>query len=203
MGYVRFRHDASGDLGRIERQRRFLRVFANEVLAPERVRQMPKLAETFVESVSTNLTARDLLALKKIVEEVGADAIRMGTLPGRPRLIEGRSMIELDAVEVQRAVDRVLWGRGVSVAVLNGTEVNGLAARTASLLEEYGCEVLEVGNAERSSDTTIVIDHRGRTERAERVASWLGCGVISVDPDGEKEADVTVILGRDMVGREP
>jgi hypothetical protein len=24
-----------------------------------------------------------------------------------------------------------------------------------------------------------------------------------VDPDGEKEADVTVILGRDMVGREP
>jgi hypothetical protein len=110
-------------------------------------------------------------------------------------------MIELDTVEVQRTVDRVLWGKGLSVAVLNGTEVSGLAARTATLLEERGCEVVEVGNADRSSETTIVIDHRGRAERAERVASWLGCGVISVDPDGEKAADVTVILGRDMVGR--
>jgi hypothetical protein len=148
--------------------------------------------------VDTNLTVKDVLALKGIVEDVGADAIHIATLPGRPRIIQGQSMLELDAREVQQAVNRVLLGQGLAVTVLNGTSVNGLAARTASLLEERGCHIVEVGNAEHKTQRTVVIDHRGQTTRAERVASWLGRGVISVAPDGDAAADVTVIVGPDM-----
>jgi LCP family protein required for cell wall assembly len=198
VGYIRFRHDARGDLGRIERQRTFLRAAVRQVLAPENIRHIRGLAATFVETVDTNLTVTDVLALKRMVEDVGPDAIRIATLPGHPRIIQGQSLIELDAREVQQAVNRVLLGQGVAVAVLNGSSINGLAARTASLLEARGCDIVEVGNAEHKTQRTVVIDHRGQTTRAERVASWLGRGVISVAPDGDSAADVTVIVGPDM-----
>ncbi|HUU53865.1 MAG TPA: LCP family protein [Armatimonadota bacterium] len=198
VGYVRFRHDATGDLGRIERQRTFLRSVAREMLSPERVSRLPKLADAFVETVETNLTIRDILSLKKIVEQAGPDAIRMATLPSHPRMIGGQSVLELDAEEVQQAVDRVLWGQGIRVVILNGTDVGGLAAQTAGSLEEHGCEVLDVGNAERKSATTLILDHRGQTRRAEQVSSMLGGGVISAAPDGDNPADVTIILGDDF-----
>jgi len=199
MGYVRFRHDAMGDLGRIERQRLFVRAVASRLLAPDQVTRIPQLAQTFVETVNTNLGVRDLLALKKIVAEGGPEAIRMATLPGVPRIIEGQSMIELRADQVQSAVDRILMGQGISVRILNGTDINGLAARTASLLEQQGCAITEVGNAGDMTETTIIIDHRGRAVRAQRVAGWLGYGAISVDPSASVTADVTVVLGRDAV----
>jgi hypothetical protein len=107
-------------------------------------------------------------------------------------------VLELDPQQVQQAVDRVLFGEGIRVTVLNGTEVSGLAAQTAELLAENGYDVVEVGNAERTTETTLVIDHRGQSRRAERVSNVIGGGVISVAPDGQNPADVTVILGRDM-----
>jgi LCP family protein required for cell wall assembly len=198
VGYVRFRHDARGDLGRIQRQRTFIRAAVRQVLAPENIRHVSSLASVFVETVDTNLQVKDVLALKGIIEDVGADAIHIETLPGNPRIIRGQSMLELDAGAVQQAVNRVLLGQGLDVTVLNGTTINGLAARTAALLEKRGCHIVEVGNAEHKTPRTVVIDHRGQTARAERVASWLGRGVISVAPDGEAAADVTVIAGPDM-----
>ncbi len=198
VGYVRFRHDAMGDIGRIERQRKFLRVIGHELLSPEHVSRLPRLAEAFVETTETNLSIREILSLKKIVEQAGPEAIRMATLPGRPRLIGGQSVLELDAERAQQTVDRVLWGQGIRVVVLNGTDVTGLAARTAESLEEHGYEVLEVGNAERKTATTLILDHRGQARRAERVSSVLGRGVISAAPDGDNPADVTIVLGADI-----
>ena len=198
VGYVRFRHDAMGDLGRIERQRKFLRLVAGELLSPANVRRLPKLADTFVETVETNLSVRDILSLKKIIEQVGPDAIRMASLPVRPRMIDGQSVLELDADEVQQTVDRVLWGQGIRVVILNGTSVDGLAARMAETLEEQGYEILEVGNSERKTASTLILDHRGQTRRAQRVSSLLGGAVISAAPDGDNPADVTIILGDDL-----
>jgi len=210
MGYVRFRHDAVGDLGRMERQRKFLRVVMGKLLSPgrgaggvasvESVARLPALGEVFVETVETNLTPKDLLSLKRILEQNGADAVRTVTLAGVPRTIHGQSMIELDASEVQHTVDNVLLGHGLAVSVLNGTRVRGLATRTAAKLEEFGCEITNVGTSEEQTDTTYVVDHRGGARRAERVASWLGRGVISAVPDGDSPADVTVVVGRDLVG---
>ncbi len=201
MGYVRFRQDAHGDLARIERQRSFLRAVARQLSLPQNVARLPKLAQAFVETVETDLSVRDILHLKRMVDRLGPDSVHMETLPGRPRLVGGQSMLVLQEREVQRAVDRILKGVGVSVAVLNGSQVDGLAARAASRLEERGCEVVQVGNAEQPSDTTLVIDHRGQTSRAERVAAWLGCGVVTSRPDGDSAADVTVVVGRDLVER--
>lgn len=203
MGYVRFRHDALGDIGRMERQRKFLQAVMRKLFSPEHVLDLPRAAGTFVETVSTDLTVRDLLALKRVVEMNGPDAIRTATLPATPVQVGGASMLQLDPEGVRETVERVLLRQGVTVSVLNATARAGLAARVVEELEQKGCDVVNVGNAERQSDTTLVIDHRNSARRAERVAAWLGRGVLSVDADGENPADVTVILGRDMLGEMP
>jgi len=203
MGYVRFRHDATGDLGRIIRQRTFVRAVAHRLLAPDMVSRIPRLIEVFLDTVDTNMSPKELLALKKVLEDAGVEGIRMETLPGEPRMIHGQSMIELDREQLQSAVNRVLWGYGVSVSVLNGTDVPGLAAMTAEELERRGCLIVTVGNAEERVDTTRIMDHRNQTARAQRVFGWLGRGAIFVAPDAGSQADVTVILGADMMEGRP
>jgi len=203
MGYVRFRHDATGDLGRVARQRTFLRAVAGRLLAPEMVSRIPRLIDAFLDNVDTNMSPKELVALKKVLEDSGVEGIRMDTLPGEPKMVHGQSMIELDAEQVQSTVNRVLWGYGVSVSVLNGTDVPGLAGEIAAKLERRGCHIVAVGNTEGPADTTRIVDHRNQTARAQRVFGWLGRGTISVAPDAAAEADVTVILGADMVEGRP
>jgi len=203
MGYVRFRHDAAGDLGRIVRQRTFVRAAAGRLLAPDMVSRIPRLIDVFLDTVDTNMSPKDLVSLKKVLEDTGVEGIRMETLPGEPRMVREQSMIELDAEHVQSAVNRVLWGYGVSVTVLNATDLPGLAARTAAKLERRGCHIVDIGNAEERADTTRIVDHRNQTARAQRVFGWLGRGTISVAPDAAAEADVTVIVGADMVRDRP
>ncbi len=198
VGYARFRHDATGDLGRIERQQKFLRAVVRDLLSPDHVLRLPKVIDAFTNTVTTNMTMRDISSLKRIVEQAGADGIRMAALPAVPDTIHRQSVLVLNPDEVQQTVNRVLWGQGISVVVLNGTDIGGLAARAADLLKENGYDVLETGNAENQTETTLIIDHRGQSRRAERVSSVLGGGVISSVPDGENQADVTVVLGRDM-----
>jgi LCP family protein required for cell wall assembly len=200
VGYIRFRHDAQGDLGRIERQHKFLSVAADHLLSSDRLAGIPRLADTFVEIVTTNLSVRDMLSLKKVLQAAGRDGIRMATLPGRPRLVNDQSILELDAREVQQAVDRVLWGEGATVAVLNATHLSGFAARTAARLERTAYEVVAVGNAEQISDTTVILNHRGHGRAAQQLAAALGAGVVSSAPDPDSQADLTVILGRDLAG---
>jgi len=203
MGYVRFRHDALGDIGRMERQRQFLHAVMKKLFSPEHVLDIPKMADTFVQTVNTDLTPHDILALRRIVDTNGPEAIHTATLPASPVRVGGASMLELDPEGVREVVNKVLLHQGVTVSVLNATAVEGLASRVADDLQQKGCDVVNVGNAQKQSETTLIVDHRNSARRAERVAAWLGKGVLTVEPDGENPADVTVILGRDMLGETP
>jgi polyisoprenyl-teichoic acid--peptidoglycan teichoic acid transferase len=201
MGYVRFRHDAIGDFGRVERQRKFMRAVVKKLFSPEHMATLPKVAQLLTDgkTVNTNLTLRDIMALKRVMENVDPDAIRSATLPATPVSVGGADMLDLDPAQVRDTVDRVLLHQGISVEVLNGTGREGLAAQAAEMLEQQGCQITNIGNAKRTSDTTLVVDHRTQARRAERVAGWLGMGAVAVAPDSENPADVTVVLGKDIL----
>jgi len=151
--------------------------------------------------VETDLSASDLAALKRIMEQGSPEAIRTATLPAEPVRIGGASMLQLDPVKVREMVNDVLLHQGIRVEVLNGTMVNGLAAQVAEALEQQGCDIVGTGNAGAQSEITLVVDHGSSAARAERVAGWLGMGAVSVLPGVAGQADVTVVVGRDMVAR--
>lgn len=91
----------------------------------------------------------------------------------------------------------------ITLEILNGTPVNGLARRTRDLLEGYGFNVVQIGNAESSDvEYTVIVDRTGNTRYAERVAGILqGQRVYTETSQSENgDAFVTVILGRDFDG---
>jgi hypothetical protein len=105
--------------------------------------------------------------------------------------------------------ERAIPGEGnrVTVEVLNGTDVDGLARATTRLLRAGGIDVVHFGTA--SADTfsaTQILVRRGDTVAAVRVGGVLGFGALIVDEDPDLLLDVSVYLGRDaaaLVGFDP
>jgi len=90
----------------------------------------------------------------------------------------------------------------IRIEVLNGTEVTGLAGRTAALYRSYGFDVVAVGNAEESErENTVVVDRVGNELFAQRAADVIRAPVAEAEGLGQSPVDVTIILGRDFDGR--
>jgi len=203
MGYVRFRHDKVGDIGRMERQQKFLHAVLSKTFSQQSLVDIPKTIDVFLKTVKTNMSTRDLMSLKRIIETSGADSIVTETLPTTSVVIGGADMLDLAPAQVQEIVNRVLLHQGLAVEVLNGTTREGMAAQVGEELKQEGCTVVKVGNASQQTDTTVIVDHGGSTLRAERVAGWLGKGVVTVSPRDNNPAEVTVIVGKDMLNTTP
>ncbi len=86
----------------------------------------------------------------------------------------------------------------LQVAVLNGTDIDGLARRVTRFLRRRGIDVVFTGSGP-GTDSTMVIVRRGDTTAAFPVRDALGLGRITVDPDPRLLLDVTVLLGPDAI----
>lgn len=87
---------------------------------------------------------------------------------------------------------------GVQVSVLNGTDISGLAGRTADKLESAGFEVVEIGNAEIETGRTLVRYDPELQTSARIVASATGAGGTEVDETLGRS--VALVLGEDAEG---
>lgn len=65
LGYARFRSDANGDFGRVERQQKVLNALKDEILSLNGVSKIPKLVGTIQPFIDTNLEGIDRLAILK------------------------------------------------------------------------------------------------------------------------------------------
>jgi LCP family protein required for cell wall assembly len=82
--YVRFRHDAEGDIGRTRRQRKFLEALAARLTSPAMLPRLPSLILSLYKYVDTNMTIKELMSLAGFAEQVDVSQIETETLPGRP-----------------------------------------------------------------------------------------------------------------------
>ena len=92
----------------------------------------------------------------------------------------------------------------VRVEILNGTDINGLASRTARIYQSYGFRIASYTNADRNDyERTVVLDRRGNPDATRRVAELIRCDQIHsrIDENGDETVDVTIILGKDFDGR--
>ncbi|MFB7915777.1 LCP family protein [Streptomyces sp. NPDC056061] len=89
-----------------------------------------------------------------------------------------------------------LVGKGIDVAVYNGTTVTGLAARATELLRSRGFNVTATATASRQDHATTVVDYGpGLRSEAEATARVLpGAGTTASDAPG-----IRVVLGSSFV----
>lgn len=65
LGYARFRSDANGDFGRVERQQQVINALKDEIISLNGVSKIPKLVGTIQPFIDTNLEGMDRLAILK------------------------------------------------------------------------------------------------------------------------------------------
>ncbi len=104
MGYIRYRQDG-GDFKRIERQQKFLRAFAGEMLKRDNILRSPKLFLILLSYIQSNLTSRQTLGLSlglRTAYELGR--IQMTTLPGIDFMVDGIYYWKPDQEELKKVV---------------------------------------------------------------------------------------------------
>jgi len=179
LNYIRYR-DETGDLGRLERQGKFIRALLEKGIQFRSLRELQALARTISRYISTNLSLVDMYALAGRFRGLEPDQVKLVQVPGEPVRIEGVDYLEPKIVETRNLVADLLLGIDVLIpgevrlGVLNGCGVTGLARRTAAYLRERGFAVVEVGNAEHFNyKHTFLIDLKGDPRKAELLSGAL------------------------------
>ena len=177
LGYVRFRHDPLGDIGRVQRQQKFMNIIVNKLKSPAIIPKIPALIEEAVAAVDTDLTPLEMLKLLQFANSLPSDRIRMFMAPGKSGYSKNISYWILDnvAFSMQLAAklpDLETPGQPVSASVpvsvpspesedrtarlrrqvaririLNGDGEKGIGKRAAQIFQRIGIEVPYTGNA--------------------------------------------------------
>ncbi|MGF7184793.1 LCP family protein required for cell wall assembly [Desulfitispora alkaliphila] len=108
LQYVRFRNDSRGDLGRVERQQRFLKELADQMLTLGNVTRIPSLVRELNNNVKTDMPITDMVTLANTVKDVDLNNLNTTTLPGTARTISGISYYILDEDATKELLDEKL-----------------------------------------------------------------------------------------------
>lgn len=80
--FLRFRYDAYGDIGRVQRQQIFLRALREQALKPATLTRLPKILGVVQSNLDTNLSVEELIALAGFASKVNHSNMQMLMLPG-------------------------------------------------------------------------------------------------------------------------
>lgn len=118
LQYVRFRHDALGDISRTQRQQKFMLALASEFMKPQTLLKLPTLLPEISSAVKTDLSFRDILALASTIKSFDLKRINTQTLPGNFINIKGISYWYVEADKAKQVILDVFVGK-TSDAVVN------------------------------------------------------------------------------------
>lgn len=208
--FLRFRYDAYGDIGRVQRQQIFMRALVEQTLSPRTVGRLPKILSVIQSHIDTNLTVEELIALVGFASQVDRSDTEMLMLPGNfsspgdydlsywipdqdgidqmvaQHFIEGASYINDAAPDYLR------------IAIQDSTDNPDAVDALISQLSDAGYwDVAVDQDWEEPLTETRIIAQRGDVASAEAVQSVLGLGEIRIESTGSLDSDVTIQLGRD------
>jgi len=220
MQFVRYRKGYEDqDLGRINAQHEFLKAVADKLLAPQTILKLPKLAKTFSTYVETDMPLSTMAGYALKATKLKKDDIQMTTIPGESKYISGVSYFISDKDKLEEMIQEIFADQSnpaknvnadsytykenttkkVSVEVLNGSNISGLATKVAKQLEEKGFHVKNIGNIKGMSySQTHIYDRKNNIKEAKEIAKILGVKQIETDLKKEADVDITIIVGEDM-----
>ena len=85
MHYVRFRHDALGDIGRIQRQQKFIKTVITKIYAPSTLTNVPLLIRGALQLFRTDMSPSYAIGLANFIQkEIPQENIFFAFCPGEP-----------------------------------------------------------------------------------------------------------------------
>jgi len=211
--------DPTSDFGRIRRQQYFIRSLAQEAISKSA--KNPFTAKALLEKVVPDLvrdkdmSLSDFLALVRAFRSVDPAAVQMQTLPVTGGYVGSQQVLFLQqapADQIFRQLRTFIKPTGtttvpkippnqISVQVLNGSGVKGVAGSTKAALVAAGfTDGGPIGDADRSDYPQTEVRYvPGALGKAQVVAAYLdGAGQLVALPSATGTAAVTVVIGRDF-----
>lgn len=224
LEFVRFRHDALGDIGRIQRQQLFLKEVLNKLKEPETVARLPKIVEEATRFFQTEIQPTQAIQMVNYLKDLDRSRFSFETMPGKAAMIDGISYwlgdialasqylttppepVSGDKAENQEGTalvpaDAILERIRGQIAVLNGCGVKGVSQAFSEHLQRLGIDVAFLGNAKHFDyQYTNIAYPENPTAQVLSNAKALGdlCGVPANLVRANRGAThATIIVGKD------
>lgn len=115
-GFVRFRKDYLGDIGRVNRQQVFLKALIEKVKTPEAVKKIPEALKIANLYTRTDLNLYQMSQYAAIAREIDLNKVEFVMLPGGPNKKGIISYWILDPDKTQEVINRLIYRQKVELA---------------------------------------------------------------------------------------
>ncbi|WP_425060644.1 Polyisoprenyl-teichoic acid--peptidoglycan teichoic acid transferase TagU [Sporomusa carbonis] len=103
--YVRFRSDELGDIGRVQRQQRFLKALAKQTLQVGTILKVPALVNTLNQYIDTDMSLMTMAKVANSLKNFNSSNIHTEMLPGDFATIDGLSYWVPDNAQTKNMVE--------------------------------------------------------------------------------------------------
>lgn len=153
VGYLRFRHDGLGDIGRTQRQQWFLRGLLEKIQTPQAIAKIPEMLNIATTYVKTDLSLYEMSQYAALAKSFDISKIQVATLPGAPNKKGSVSYWILDPEKTQEVLNRLIYrdepsatdSKNFVAGIMYAPEKEQKAMQLKSELQELGFKVNCVG----------------------------------------------------------
>lgn len=214
INFLRFRYDAYGDIGRVQRQQSFMRALVEQTLNPRTILKMPDILNVVRAHLDTNLTTNELIAIAGFAAQKNRSNIRMVMLPGDFNTPEEGELsywlpnhnriseVMAQHFEIGSRYHTANYEsdtRRLRVAVQSTKEDREIAQELVRYLQNNGYRraYLSERNYPYTLSETRIVAQQGDSYAAAKLRADLGVGEVLVESTGVISSDVTIQIGQD------
>lgn len=214
LQFLRFRYDAYGDIGRVQRQQSFMRALTEQALSPRTILKMPEILSVVRSHLDTNLTTNELIAMAGFTAQKNRSNINMVMLPGDFNVPEEgelsywlpnhRRIREVVAQHFDTSLNYYATSTNVNptnlrIAVQTTEDNQDTAQEMVDYLRSQGYRRSFVTRQFTTQPLvkTKIVAQQGDNMSAAQVRADLGIGEVIVESTGVLNSDITIKLGQD------
>ena len=192
---------ATGDLGRIENQHKFINKVIDKLKSPTTIFKANKILNCIAENIDTNMSGS---AMIKYGLKIMSSETKITTLQGEPEMIGGLSYVVVDenknlelyeALKGGEPIEQSVEKPSIKILVENGTNRTGLAGRAKGILEKDGFSSVEVGNGDLRKKSIIMAKDKSYFQLIKETLGDMKTTTEIPDDEKYKGYDVIIILG--------
>ncbi len=220
QGFVRFRHDDLGDIGRTQRQQMLMKALQKKFQNPLMLARLPEVFSVMQKHIDSNLSLGEMLALVQFGMQVKPNQFQMVMLPGRfsmpdefplsywlmDRAATNKVMKTYFEVEPPAAdiagtdTTSATNPADVKIVVQNASGDPEGSRRMADYLIQAGFANVEIeDDSPEPLNTTQVVPQWGNLEVAQQLQLKIPKSEVTTDSTGNLRSDITIRVGKDWV----
>ena len=210
MGFLRFRHEALGDVGRVQRQQAFLQTVLRKLATPGTIAKMPWVMSIANENIKSDLSLKDILYTLNFARGLRKDDINMSMVPGSFAVGRWGASIwapDQDALKdiVNKYFSRKLLAKleprhipSTAITIINNTDDPEAVRQMMKILYKKDYVIMNTNMQKKPEITkTEIIAQKGDRSGAEKLGELLGINDVRVSGTGDLTTDFTVVICND------